>query len=457
MPSITFDNNSTQDLSGLLSTPRDVIELGINICSAVQTSCDEKNFRGSIWPGNITVSGTMPTLGPARGISITSMSPEELEYIAPEQFWNGENWPESDVYSIGLILYTLLNNGFMPFFEQTAEQTAEERAAAMQKRMNGHVPPYPATASRELGDLVLKAIAFKRGDRFSDVSALQAALEALPEGAAVPAAVPIMPMTEEEVKAAKSYKVDKEFEEITPIKPPKKTKKAKKEKIAGTVPEDTDPVEFRKSPRRRWGWVGPFVAAIVAVAVFLFLMRGCEDDNVIAPPSTTPPVTTEAPQITPDITPEVTPSVDEPVETPEVTEEPKEPRYEVIVANLSWEAAKARCEELGGHLATVSSSRELNQIIALVVESGADYIWLGSYRGDDGMWYNVTGEAMTFATWDNNEPSVKDVDGTPEDYLMMWFNDKIGAWLYNDMRNDPITPWPRIFGGKVAFVCQFDD
>jgi len=453
MSSITFDKNSTQDLSKLLSTPREVIELGINICSAVQASCDEKNFRGSIWPGNITVNGTMPTLGPARGISITNMSPEELEYIAPEQFWNGENSPECDVYSIGLILYTLLNNGFMPFFDQTVEQTAEDRAAAMQKRMNGHVPPYPLTAGRELGDVILKAISFKKGDRYSDVSALQTALESLPEGAAVPAAVPIMPMTEEEVKAAKSYKVDKEFEETTPL-PAKKPKKAKKEKIAGTVPEDTDPTEFRKSPRRRWGWVGPVVAAIAVVAVLLFLLRGCED-NVIEPPSEpTPPVSSETPEVTPPVE---TPSQPDETEPPVVTEAPKEPRYEVIVENLSWEAAKARCEELGGHLATVSSSRELNQIIALVVESGAEYIWLGSYRGDDGMWHNVTGEAMTFATWDNNEPSVKDIDGTPEDYLMMWFNKNIGAWLYNDMRNDPITPWPNIFGGKVAFVCQFDE
>ena len=455
MSYITFDKNSTHDLSHLLATPREVIELGINICSAVQTSCDEKNFRAGIWPGNITVNGTMPTLGSAQGTSITEMTPEELEYIAPEQFWNGENAPESNVYSIGLLLYTLLNNGFMPFFDQTVEQTAEDRAAAMQKRMNGHVPPYPATASRELGDLVLKAIAFKRGDRFEDAAALQTALESLSEGAAVPSVVPLIPMTEEEVKAAKSYKVDKEFEETTPITP-KKTKKPKKEKIAGTVPEDTDPTEFRKSPRRRWGWIGPVAAAIAVVAVFLFLMRGCED-NVIDPPSEpTPPVTSEEPAVTPEVTPPVeTPEV--PVESPEVTEEPKEPRFEVIVEDLSWEAAKARCEELGGHLATVSSSRELNQIIALVVESGAKYVWLGSFRGDDGMWHNVTGDAMTFATWDNNEPSGKDTDGTPEDYLMMWYNTNINAWMYNDMRNDPITPWPNIFSGKVAFVCQYND
>lgn len=457
MSTITFDKNSTQDISGLLSTPREVIELGINICSAVQTSCDEKNFRGSIWPGNITVNGTMPTLGPARGISITNMTPEELEYIAPEQFWNGENSPESDVYSIGLILYTLLNNGFMPFFDQTVEQTAEERAAAMQKRMNGHVPAYPATASRELGDVVLKAISFKKGDRYVDAAALQTALESLPEGAAVPAAVPLVPMTKEEVKAAKSYKVDKDFEETTPIKPVKKTRAAKKEKIEGTVPEDTDPVEFRKPTSRRWGWVGPVVAAVAVVAVMLFLLRGCEDDNVIDPATTTPPVADATPNVTPEITPPVeTPNNSE--ETPPVvTEEPTEPRYEVLVEDVSWEEAKARCEELGGHLATVSGSRELNEIIALIEESGAKYIWLGSYRGADGMWYNVTGEAMTFASWDNGEPSVKDTDGTPEDYLMMWYSADIGAWLYNDMRNDPVSLLPGIFSGKVAFVCQFDE
>ena len=115
------------------------------------------------------------------------------------------------MYSIGLILYTALNGGVLPF-SSDGDRAPESRAAALQSRMRGSAMPYPRTASRELGDVVLRAASFRREDRFADPAALRQALQALPEGAAVPAAVPVMPLSEEEVKTAHSYKVDKEFE-----------------------------------------------------------------------------------------------------------------------------------------------------------------------------------------------------------------------------------------------------
>ena len=136
-------------------------------------------------------------------------------------------------------------------------------------------------------------------------------------------------------------------------------------------------------------------------------------------------------------------------------EEPTEARYTMFVDDVTWEEARTSCEMMGGHLATVNDQETLDEIIAMAEENGASFVWLGSYRGGDGIWYNVTGETMSFSKWDQGEPSAIDADGTREDYLLLWYRAAQGTWTYNDMRNDPISVIPATYSGKVAYVCQY--
>ena len=457
MTNLTFDPDNTLS-GGLYSlSPREVIELGIDLCAAVESSFGADGCHGGIWPGNVSIADGRVLLGPTNTLGVKEMDPDALEYIAPEQFWSGENSPAADVYSIGLILYTALNGGLMPFFAE-GESGAEARAAALQNRMRGKTVPYPRRAGRELGDVVLRAIAFHRDDRYASPAELRQALQALPEGAAVPAAVPVLPLTSEEVKSARSYKVDKEFEKSEPPKPKKEKKPDPEKQRRDEEREQREAENFRK-PKKRRTWIVPVIAVVVIAAAAVLILRGCKaskdpatlpvnDENTPVVDATPEPVNTPEPTPTPIVTPEPTP---EPTPTPAA-----ELTYQVVIEDVTWEEAVSRCEALGGHLATIRSDAELADVIAAVEESGARFIWLGASRGSDGAWYYVTGEPMDYAVWDTNEPSAFDGDGTPENCLLMWRSSSRNIWCFNDTRNDPISVLPRTYSGKTAYVCQFD-
>lgn len=457
MINLTFDPDNTL-AGGLYSlSPREVIELGTDICAAVESSFGADGCHGGLWPGNISIADGHVFLGPVNELGVKEMSPDALEYIAPEQFWSGESSPASDVYSIGLILYTALNNGLMPFFTDSLG-SSESRAAALQSRMRGKTVPYPRRAGRELGDVVLRAISFHRDDRYDSPAELKQALQSLSEGAAVPAAVPILPLTSDEVKSARSYKVDKEFEK-TELPKPKKEKRPDPEKQRREAEKEEREAENFRKPKKRPGFILPALIILAAVVIAL-AVRGCVRDEVnnYLPVESDPVETSEPLQSQPVITPKPTAEI-----TPEPTAEPipeatpsTEPTYQVVIEDVTWQEAAARCEEMGGHLATVRSDSELANVIAAVEESGAKFIWLGASRGGDGAWYYVTGEPMDYAVWDTNEPSAFDGDGTPENSLLMWFSSSRNIWCFNDTRNDPISVLPRTYGGKTAYVCQFD-
>ena len=148
MTTISYDPDNT--IAGGLNAlnPRDVIRMGIGLCEAVERSVGADGFHGSVWPGNITHSDDQFAIGPTSDAPISEMDPDALEYIAPEQFWNGSASAASDVYSIGLILYTALNDGVMPFFKPDTEHTPEARAYALQNRMKGAALPAPRAAGR---------------------------------------------------------------------------------------------------------------------------------------------------------------------------------------------------------------------------------------------------------------------------------------------------------------------
>ena len=455
MTSLTFDPDNTLAGGLYALSPREAISLAVRLCQAVEDSVGSDGSHGAVWPGNISLLDGQVALGPKVEGAVADLSADALEFVAPEQFWSGSVTPASDVYSIGLLLYTALNDGVMPFFTAGEEHTPVTRANALQNRMKGAALQPPRSAGRELAAVVEKAVAFQAEDRYETPAALKAALEALPEGAAVPAVAPFMPLTEAEIRNAHNYKVDKDFEPIEPERPKRQPRRRRQ---ANEVDENMDAKQFRTTPKRWGAWILPVVLVIVIVVAAILLLRGCQNDPDPNFPITTeepgqaihPPVPTETP--TPADTPTPTPT-ESPVPTPDT---PVKPRYEVFLEDVSWTEAKARCEEKGGHLATVRNAEQLAEVIRLVEAIGANYVWLGAYRDNTGHWCYVTGDALDYTVWDQGEPSAMDMDGTREDYLLLWYRRNEGTWSYNDMRNDPVSV-AYSYRGRLAYVCQYDD
>lgn len=154
--------------------------------------------------------------------------------------------------------------------------------------------------------------------------------------------------------------------------------------------------------------------------------------------------------VTADVTTSFTP-----VETLKVQEHTS--RYEIIPADISWTEANAECIARGGHLATISSEEEMNQLIALAEDSGLRFLWIGGYTsvyGSQTFGHWVTGEPFSYTAWYEGEPSRNDMDGTPEMYIMMWKIKK--EWSWNDQRNDPVSELD-YFVGDIGFICEYEE
>ena len=138
-------------------------------------------------------------------------------------------------------------------------------------------------------------------------------------------------------------------------------------------------------------------------------------------------------------------------------------RYELVLADLSWEDANVAANMAGGHLVTITSKEEEDTIISMAEAQGVDYVWLGGYtaydRGGDVFGHWVTGEDFSsYQHWCKDEPSRTDKDGEPEWYVMLWNVPSLGGWTWNDQRNDPASvPGLEYFKGKMAYVIEYED
>jgi serine/threonine protein kinase/Leucine-rich repeat (LRR) protein len=173
-------------------TERDAVKLGIDICCALEALAVGNTVHRDVKPDNILVTEDnvykLADFGTAKNID-RSMAGQSVKgtynYMAPEVFKGQKYGTSVDMYSLGLVMYKLLNNNRMPFISAVADTfSPSDRDGALAKRMQGIELPSPAFASEEVAGIILKACAFKREDRFETATDMKVALEGLiiPEG-----------------------------------------------------------------------------------------------------------------------------------------------------------------------------------------------------------------------------------------------------------------------------------
>ncbi len=138
-----------------LSEP-EVIKLGCDICSALEICAQYGVIHRDIKPENIFVDryGNFKLSDFGYG-SIPSAS----AFAAPEQ-GRGELAASTDIYSLGLVMYSLLNHGQLP----SAPPTNEIQFAP------------PGNASFDLAQIILTACSYDPTRRFSSAAAMKNAL-----------------------------------------------------------------------------------------------------------------------------------------------------------------------------------------------------------------------------------------------------------------------------------------
>lgn len=153
----TFNNSLTSEK---------VIQLGLDICNALET-CHNKNIlHGDVTENNIFVSnnGTFK-LGDfnfSREYSnseIQRIKSDKLNNIPPEILAGSSYTETSDIYSLGIIMYKLLNNGKNPldsnddFFNKSSNT-----------KLNS-----PTNSNKKLSNIVLKACSFDPNERYQTI------------------------------------------------------------------------------------------------------------------------------------------------------------------------------------------------------------------------------------------------------------------------------------------------
>ena len=171
-----------------VSSEEQIRKLARDMASAL-VLCRSKNIiHRDIKPQNMFLSKDgdfkLGDFGIAKTVEKTSGGTKigTYNYMAPEVYNNRPYGHTADIYSLGLVLYWLLNERRLPFYPlPPAVPTAAEMDSARLRRFQGEAIPAPLHGSRAFQDIVLKACAFEPGSRYQNAEELLRDLNALKE------------------------------------------------------------------------------------------------------------------------------------------------------------------------------------------------------------------------------------------------------------------------------------
>ena len=178
-----------QDLGTFLEdhgmTRQQVLRLGMDMCQAL-TACEQEHIiHRDIKIDNIFFNGfhsfKLGDFGISKQLEKTQSALSQKGtnmYMAPEVF-RAEKYDHTvDIYSLGIMLYRLLNRGRFPFQPPAEEQMyASDSQKAMAQRLGNAPMPAPAMADEQLSAIILKACAYQAKDRYQSARDMLAALK----------------------------------------------------------------------------------------------------------------------------------------------------------------------------------------------------------------------------------------------------------------------------------------
>ena len=157
-----------------------VLKLGLSLCNALLACQEHHIVHRDIKPENILVSDRgefkLGDFGIAKVSekTATGTMTGTMGYMAPEVANRWHYGAQADIYSLGMVLYWMMNRRTLPFlpFPPTIP-TAAQRQEAANRRFAGESFPPPINGSRELKAIVMKACAFSTDKRYQTVRELR--------------------------------------------------------------------------------------------------------------------------------------------------------------------------------------------------------------------------------------------------------------------------------------------
>ena len=178
-----------------------VIRIGRDICNALILCRKNEIVHRDVKPQNIFVSPNgdykLGDFGIAKTMESTMGGTRigTYKYMAPEVYNNQPYGSAADIYSLGLVMYWLLNMRRMPFVPLPPEtMTAEQEEKAWLRRISGEKMYPPVYGSDELKRIIMKACAYDPKDRYASAVQMLEDLHILEESRATPIATPVVPV-----------------------------------------------------------------------------------------------------------------------------------------------------------------------------------------------------------------------------------------------------------------------
>jgi len=166
---------------------KDVLKLAIDLCNALEICHRQRIIHRDIKPDNIFLSENgdfkLGDFGVARTIekTVSGLSKKgTYTYMAPEVYKSENYGTDVDLYSLGIVMYKLLNNNREPFLPPAPQLIKySDKNDALVRRMSGENIPVLDDVDEEINKIILKACAFSSKDRYNSPTQMKTDLLAV--------------------------------------------------------------------------------------------------------------------------------------------------------------------------------------------------------------------------------------------------------------------------------------
>lgn len=168
-------------------TMEEVISLGIDLCTALEICHKHGIIHRDIKDANIFISEDgvfkLGDFGIAMKLSQnvrTAAMRGTPNFMAPEVYHGDKYNASVDIYSLGIVLYRLLNYGRMPFMPPYPQPVhPDDSRKSLVQRMRGVPFQNPEQADDALASVIKKACAYDEKDRYASPVMMKKDLERL--------------------------------------------------------------------------------------------------------------------------------------------------------------------------------------------------------------------------------------------------------------------------------------
>lgn len=202
-------------------------------------------------------------------ITQTNSAMGSVHYMSPEQTRGGLVTKQSDIYSLGIILYELIT-GKVPFNGDTPVAIALKHAQEPIPSIRKKDPKVP----QALENVVLKATAKDPRDRYASAQGMKADLDTSldPSRKDEPVFVPVHNINTDETIVLPGFKANDE-----------KTDKDKANASNQKKDDEKKPSFWENIKKHKWWWILSGLAAIVIIFIMVFALNGRDTGDVQVP------------------------------------------------------------------------------------------------------------------------------------------------------------------------------